>query len=407
MFFALLVLFSAFLIEGIGTYVSVVGLSALFAHNPVIIILAVALDIGKVVSVSFLYKYWKKINLLMKSYMTVAALVLMIITSTGCFGYLSGQFQHAISGTNQDSVLIQSLEQEETTLQARKNEIDKQIAQLPPDFVRGRQRLIKQFQPEENRINSRLAQIDKQLPELKIQTLKQNVDVGPIVYVAQAFNTDPEHAVKYVIMTIMFVFDPLAISLLLSGNFLLMQREQKRAEIPLKEASPVSGKTLGFEDDADYVAIKPEPFARTQRQTDITELPLGHNVVTASTPPPPPPPPVERTQFQTFVDDELPRLVEAHERETLQLDKSDEQLHQELGRERYEEPLIDQLDHLPIGQPKPVEVETPSAAQPARGVLPSGATRETHTLQQLLPPRAKLEDGPDKHDVTMTGVRVR
>src|SRR5271154_1188303 len=174
MLFILLVLLSAFLIEGIGTYVSVVGLSALFASNPIIIVLAVALDLGKVVGVSFLYKYFKKINVIMKTYMTAAVITLMLITSTGAFGYLSREFQHAIAGTNQDTILVQSLEDEQHRLQSRKQEIDAQIAKLPDNVVRGRKALIQQFAPEQEKITTRLGEIDKQLPELKINAIKKN-----------------------------------------------------------------------------------------------------------------------------------------------------------------------------------------------------------------------------------------
>ena len=91
MIFALLTFLSAFLIEGIGTYVSIVGLSALFSSNPVIIMLALALDFGKLITVSFLYKHWKSMNKIMKAYMLAAASILMIITSTGAAGYLTAE----------------------------------------------------------------------------------------------------------------------------------------------------------------------------------------------------------------------------------------------------------------------------------------------------------------------------
>ena len=224
MTFALIVLFAAFLIESIGTYVSVVGLAALFASNPVIITLAIALDVGKVVTVSFLYKHWKRIGRFMKAYMMMAVIVLMTITSTGVFGYLSGEFQKAIRGTTENTVLVTTMEGEKVRLQARKEEIDKQIAAIPPTYISGRRQIINAFKPEVERINARLAEIDTQLPQLKLDTIKKNVEVGPIIYIAEAFSTTPEKAVKWVILVIIFVFDPLAIALLIAGNFLLNHR---------------------------------------------------------------------------------------------------------------------------------------------------------------------------------------
>ena len=231
--FAFLVLFSSLLIESIGTYVSVVGLSSLFAANPVIITLAMALDLGKIVCVSFLYRHWKSINIVMRGYMLSAAAVLIIITSAGAFGYLSAQFQKAISDTNSAQIMINALTEEQSRLQKRKEEIDAQIAKLPDNSVRGRTSLIKQFAPEVEHLNTRLIEIDNELPKLKIENVKKSVEVGPIIYIAEAFNTDPEHAVKWVIMIIIFVFDPLAIVLLLAGNYLLAIRKQ---ELEAKEA---------------------------------------------------------------------------------------------------------------------------------------------------------------------------
>lgn len=238
--FTFLVLFAAFLIESIGTYVSVVGLSALFSANPVIILLAVSLDIGKVVTVSFLYRNWKDISWLMKSYMTIAAIVLMIITSVGAFGYLSAEFQKAIQGTNENAVIIQTMEDEQARLQARKEQIDNQIAQFPPEYVTGRRQAVEQFAPEVNRINERLAEIDQELPNLKLETIKKNVEVGPIIFIAEAFGTTPEQAVKYVILIIIFVFDPLAIALLIAGNFLIKNKELLKAK---KEQEKIEART--------------------------------------------------------------------------------------------------------------------------------------------------------------------
>lgn len=229
--FIAFVMLAAFLLEGLGTWISVLGLSALFAGSPIVIAMAISLDIAKVAGVTFLYKNWKEISFTMKAYMSLATFVLMMITSAGVFGYLSGEFQRAISGNNQQTVLIDSLTEEKTRLQKRKEEIDTQIANLPSNAVTSRVRLVNQFKDESANINQRLTAIDKELPQLKIATISQNTKIGPIKYVAQVFHTTPEQAVKWVIMVIIFVFDPLAVALLVAGNFLLAQRKVERKEV--------------------------------------------------------------------------------------------------------------------------------------------------------------------------------
>ena len=237
MIFALLTFLSAFLIEGIGTYVSIVGLSALFSSNPVIIMLALALDFGKLITVSFLYKHWKSMNKIMKAYMLAAASILMIITSTGAAGYLSAEFQKAIVSTKEGDIRVAALKEEKTKLEARKKEIDSQIANLPPNMVKGRQKLINEFKTEIAQVNTRITEIDKTLPEIEVEKAHADSHAGPILYVAKAFDTTVEEAVKYVILLIIFVFDPLAVVLIIGGNFLVDQNKREKKEREAENAA--------------------------------------------------------------------------------------------------------------------------------------------------------------------------
>lgn len=263
--FTFLIFLSAFLLEGIGTYVSVIGLGHLFAYSMVVMIMAVALDVAKVATVTFLYRHWQEIGLTMKSYMLAATFVLMIITSTGVFGYLSGEFQKAISGNTQQTVVIQSLVDEQVRLQKRKEEIDKQIAQLPQNNVRGRRQLMQQFAPEVERLNTRLVEIDVKLPELKVANIEKETHVGPIMYVAQAFDTSPEKAVKWIIFTIIGVFDPLAIALLVGGNFLL-ERNKKKDEV-----KPVLEEFVPEKHGGEFPEAVPVPIFSEFPQWEMTE----------------------------------------------------------------------------------------------------------------------------------------
>jgi cell division protein FtsB len=281
--FALLVLASALFIEGIGTYISVLGLSALFAWNPIVILMAVSLDVGKVVAVSYLYKEWVDIGWFRRAYMTIATVVLIIITSAGVFGFLSGEFQKAIADTKQQGVQISALTEEKDRLQKRKEQIDAQIANLPSNYSNSRVRLMNSFKEETSRINNRLAKIDEELPKLQVQTIEKNVKVGPIVYVAEAFQTTPEQAVKWVILTIIFVFDPLAVALLVAGNSLLMKRKgqaellpppvRELVELPAEAVAamvddpPSVGRTLAAEQARQAT---PEPAPKPEVKATVT-----------------------------------------------------------------------------------------------------------------------------------------
>lgn len=241
MIFILITFLAAFLIEGLGTAVSVIGLSTLFGANPIIIALAISLDVGKLVVVSLLYNYWKRMGMVMKSYALLASVVTMVITSAGAAGYLTGEFQKAILGTQETVLKVNVLKEQQAKYEERKKQIDDQIANLPEKTtVNQRIRLMKQFQDEQKALQAKIDDIDKQLPELQLKQIGVEAKAGPILYISKAFDVPVEVAVKYVVMLIIFVFDPLAVFLMVAGNFLLEQRKKKvpEPEDPSKQELP-------------------------------------------------------------------------------------------------------------------------------------------------------------------------
>lgn len=229
--FAILTFLVAFSIEGLGTLVSVIGLSALFGANPIIIAFAIALDAGKLVVVSLLYKYWKKLNALMRSYALIAAVITMIITSAGAAGYLSGEFQKAMTGSAEGSVKVAALVKEQSKLEERKKQIDRQIENIPEKYsARQRTAAINQFKEEQQQVTKRLTEIDKELPELQTKQISVEAKAGPILAIAKSFNITPEEAVKWVILVIILVFDPLAVFLIVAGNFLYEKHKEEQEE---------------------------------------------------------------------------------------------------------------------------------------------------------------------------------
>lgn len=240
MLFVFLILLVALLMEGIGSYISVVGLASLFASDWVILAMAIILDVAKVTSVSFLYQYWNDISKLLRGYMTASVLVLMLITSAGAFGYLSGAFQKAMQPNREVAMRIESYKTEQSALLSEKQQLldeqakmNQQLAKLPDDYVAGRQRLIRAFKPEQDRIRARLSVVTQRSDELRDQirkveseNIEQQVHAGPITYVSTAFNITVEDASKWIILVIISVFDPLAIALVLAANFLVKRRRE-------------------------------------------------------------------------------------------------------------------------------------------------------------------------------------
>lgn len=231
MIFILISFLTAFVLEGLGTYVSVVGLSVMFGANPIIIALAIALDAGKLVVVSLLYGYWDKLNAVMKSYALVAGAITMIITSAGAFSFLTGEFQKAITETQEGSLKVGVLKDQIAKFEERKKQIDDQISKLPErTSVSQRLRLMNGFKSEQKDLQDKIAIIDSQLPNLQVNQIGLEAKASPILHIAKAFDIPVESAIKWVIFAIIFVFDPLAVFLIISGNFLVLQRKLKLNE---------------------------------------------------------------------------------------------------------------------------------------------------------------------------------
>ncbi len=224
--FIFLVFLSAFGLEAIGSYVSIIGLSQTFNGDPVILTFAVFLDVCKIIVVSLLYKNWRTMPGLMKAYLLPATLITMLITSYGAAGYLSQSFQSAILPNQQAQITLDANMDEKSRLQERKLDIDKQISQLPNNYITARQKLMKSFGPELDRINARIVELDKEIPELKRSISEIEAHIGPIAFFAEVFEVTKEQAVSIIIALLIFVFDPLAVMLILAGNFLLAERQK-------------------------------------------------------------------------------------------------------------------------------------------------------------------------------------
>ena len=353
MIFILITFLAAFLIEGLGTAVSVIGLSTLFGANPIIIALAISLDVGKLVVVSLLYNHWKRMGVVMKSYAVLASLVTMIITSAGAAGYLTGEFQKAILGTQETSLKVNVLKEQQAKYEERKKQIDAQIANLPEKTtVNQRIRLMKQFQDEQKALQTKIEEIDKQLPELQIKQIGVEAKAGPILYISKAFEVYVEVAVKYVVLMIIFVFDPLAVFLMVAGNFLLEHRRKK--DVPPEDPTP-----------EDPTESEPEKEELPDVVGEITDMAVD-------------PHPVHIPNATTAALEEAREKVEQRSEHEAVESFMGEPI--ELNEEVIASPVEE-----PIAEPEIIEPVTPAVAE-------STPTREQIRLHDLKPHRSALND---------------
>ncbi len=240
MVFIIILILTTLAIAGTAAFFSIYGLAAIFSgiFLPVVI-MGTVLEAGKLVAVSYVYRFRDSITKLIKIYLISAIVILMIITSAGIFGFLSMGYQQDILPLKQQEQQIQLLKSEKKELETfkkerldRRRQIDNDIASLPNNYVTSRQRLMKSYGSELDRLRTDIELYTKKISEktVKISVLKQKkliseVHTGPIIFIAKAFSTDTSDATKWIILLIIFAFDPLAVALTLAVNHVLLQRK--------------------------------------------------------------------------------------------------------------------------------------------------------------------------------------
>ena len=220
---------SALLVAGSAAYYSVFGLSKLFAGATIaVIIMAGSLEFAKLVSASFLYRYWKTVNQWLKIYMTVGVITLVGITSAGIFGFLSNAYQGAtIEFEKQSATLLYKedrLEQLEEDKIYLKDELEQSVKALPDNYPTAKRKLREEYNPKVLEINTQMLDIKQEIGDLKVSLIETGVDVGPAIYLARIFGTDIDTVVKFFIFILIFVFDPMAVSLVLAYNKILTEK---------------------------------------------------------------------------------------------------------------------------------------------------------------------------------------
>jgi len=244
MWFSLLTLATALIISISAAYYSILGLTAIFAAAfwP-IVILGSSLEVGKIVSTLWLHKYWHRAELQYKVYLCTAVAILMVLTSMGVFGFLSKAHtdQSMISGDviAKISIYDEKIKQSRDNITAARSALSQMDAQVDQMLGRSndergaeravqirrtqaaeRTRLLKEIDVEQKKIQ----ELNNERSPIAAEVRKVEAEVGPIKYIAALIYGDNpeanvlEKAVRWVIILIVIVFDPLALTLLLAAT---------------------------------------------------------------------------------------------------------------------------------------------------------------------------------------------
>ena len=284
MFFGILTLIVGLAISGVAAWYSIVGLMAIFAAAKIpIAIMGAVLEVGKLLTASWLYQFWDKTNTLLKTYFTIAVVVLMFITSMGIFGFLSKAHMDQTLTVGDNSLLIERIDRKIDREKVKITDAETVVAQLDKtvqvlidyDRIRGESGAIavRESQNEEratlsNIIDQAYSKIDTlsvEKLELDKEQLELEAEVGPIKYIAAFIYGDEldktllERAVRWIIITIIFVFDPLAVLLIVAANMTFKEAMNKPKKVKITKAADATKKEWSEIKLEQEVKEKPKP----------------------------------------------------------------------------------------------------------------------------------------------------
>jgi hypothetical protein len=235
-----------------AAFYSVTGLSMLFAGASVaVLIMASSLEVAKLVIASLLYQYWGKLNKILRTYLTVAACVLVLITSAGIYGFLSSAYQSTATKSEIVDKQIAALETKKHLYEDSRNNILKEkqsLAELKGTLSKGSTtqftdkngnlvvrsnkasiNQIDQANKSDEKLSSKVDIVNDSIFSLESQILaiKVNSDatseLGPLKYLSKLTGQPMDRIINWFLLVIIFVFDPLAISLVIAANFAFSQ----------------------------------------------------------------------------------------------------------------------------------------------------------------------------------------
>jgi hypothetical protein len=269
--FPFIITLSALSVSTSAAFYSVTGLSKLFAGaSTEVFIMAGSLEVAKLVIASLLYQYWEELNKLLKIYLSIACLVLILITSAGIYGFLSSAYQEtaALAGNinaqvalietkrNNISGQLEGYNEEKTSIneavtelrsglsnnviQYKDRETGEIITTTSSSTRKALEKQLDQAIERQTQINTKVDDLNQQLFEYETEIVEIQTgsdvasELGPLKYLSGLTGLGMDKIINYLLLIIIFVFDPLAISLVIAANFAFAQLKNKNEETIIK-----------------------------------------------------------------------------------------------------------------------------------------------------------------------------
>ncbi len=223
----------------LGATFSVVGLGALFSGAMVAVwAMAGSLEFAKFVLAAYLHQRWKHLNLVFRSYLVFAVVVLSLITSMGIFGFLSDAYQSSSHEIEEVNIKIANLRSQQKLNENEIARLNKAIDEIPDSRVSKKIKARAESEPRISGLTKESEEIDKKIGTANLQLHEIKKKIGPLVYISRALNKDIDTVVTYLILVFVSVFDPLAICLVIATSEAIEARRRWKLNPPKEELVP-------------------------------------------------------------------------------------------------------------------------------------------------------------------------
>lgn len=271
---------SAVCVSVLGAAFSVVGLGALFSGAMIAVwAMAGSLEFAKFVLAAYLHQRWKELNLVFRSYLTFAVVVLSLITSMGIFGFLSDAYQSSSHEIEEVNIKITNLKSQQKLNEAEILRLNKAIDEIPDSRVSKKIKARAEAEPRISALTKGSEEIDRKIGAANLQLHEIKKKIGPLVYIARATNRDIDTIVTYLILVFVSVFDPLAICLVIATSEALQARRRQKLNPPKAQEEPQAvADTVSLQTPSKVVEPQPplvEPLATQSASNQPPAQPLA------------------------------------------------------------------------------------------------------------------------------------
>jgi hypothetical protein len=249
-------------VASLGAYFSIHGLGLLFSGAVVAVwAMAGSLEFAKFILAAYLHQTWKQQNLVFKSYLSFAIVVLSIITSVGIYGFLSDAYTSASAVLETETVKLEGIQAQQKTITAEIKRLNAMVDEIPANRISRRLKMRAEIEPVISELQKKYVATERLITESNLKVIEVKKQVGPLIYIARNYDMNIDRVVSYLILIFVLVFDPLAICLVIASTHAIASRTSTNIR---RANAKAAAETAHLEREAQIEINQAENLAKAQ-----------------------------------------------------------------------------------------------------------------------------------------------